>query len=479
MERFDVAVIGGGLLGCFAARNLCRWDASVLLLEAREDVCTGISRANSAIIYPGYDHKPGTLKASMTVRGNEAFGRLCEELDVPFSRCGSLMLSYGPKADAVLRSKYERGLQSAVPGLSLVSGREAEAMEPCLTPGVSSALYAPSAGTVNPWELCIAACENALQNGAQLSLNTSVLSIRPEQDGYRLITTQGDFFSRATVNCAGMQADQVQRLIFPCDVTIHPTSGDYLILDRDAGLHPSHIIQAEPEDGGKGLNAVPTVEGSLLLGPSERENGIDWSVSEAGLSFVRRFAGQVFPGFSEDHIIRSFAALRPNPQRPDGSSIGSFVIEHPAPGFRSLIGVKTPGLTCADQLGRYLAGETAADLRLSPSPDFSPGRSGIPRMKRLGFDTRCKAVRQNPDFGELLCRCEGITRGEVLEAIHRGAVTLDGLKHRLGAGMGPCQGARCRQKLIPILAEALGISEEAVTQSGGDSLVYGGADGTL
>ena len=305
----------------------------------------------------------------------------------------------------------------------------------------------PPAGTVNPWELCIAACENALQNGAQLSLNTSVLSIRPEQDGYRLITSQGNFFARAIVNCAGMQADQVQRLIFPCDVSIHPTSGDYLILDRAAGLHPSHIIQAEPEDGGKGLNAVPTVEGSLLLGPSERENGIDWSVSEAGLSFVRRFAGQVFPGFSEDHIIRSFAALRPNPQRPDGSSIGTFVIEHPAPGFRSLIGVKTPGLTCADQLGRYLAGETAADLRLSPNPDFSPGRSGIPRMKRLGFDARCEAVRQNPDYGELLCRCEGITRGEVLEAIHRGAVTLDGLKHRLGTGMGPCQGARCRQKL--------------------------------
>ena len=202
-------------------------------------------------------------------------------------------------------------------------------------------------------------------------------------------------------------------------------------------------------------------------------------MSEAGLAFVRRFAGQVFPGFSEEHIIRSFAALRPNPQRPDGSSIGSFVIEHPAPGFRSLIGVKTPGLTCADQLGRYLAEETAADLRLSPNPGFSPRRGGIPRMKRLRFDTRCEAVRRNPDYGELLCRCEGITRGEVLEAIHRGAVTLDGLKHRLGTGMGPCQGARCQQKLISILAEALGISEEAVTQSGGDSLVYGGVDGTL
>ena len=479
MQRFDVAVIGGGLLGCFAARSLCRWDASVLLLEAREDVCTGISRANSAIIYPGYDHKPGTLKASMTVRGNGSFDRLCEELDVPFSRCGSLMLSYGPKADAVLRSKYERGLQSGVPDLALISGREVEAMEPCLTPGISSALYAPTAGTVNPWELCIAACENALRNGAQLSLKTCVLSIRPEQDGYLLITTQGNLFARAIVNCAGMQADHVQRLIYPCDVTIHPTSGDYLILDRDADPHLSHIIQAEPEDGGKGLNAVPTMEGSLLLGPSERENGIDWSVSEAGLSFVRRFAGQVFPGFSEEHIIRSFAALRPNPQRPDGSSIGSFVIEHPAPGFWSLIGIKTPGLTCAGQLGLHLAKEAAAFLQLSPNPRFSPRRRGIPRMKRQGFEERCEAVRQNPDYGEVLCRCEGITRGEVFDAIRRGAVTLDGLKHRLGTGMGFCQGARCQQKLISVLAEALGISEAAVTQSGGNSVVYGGKDGTL
>ena len=479
MQRFDVAVIGGGLLGCFAARNLCRWDTSVLLLEAREDVCTGISRANSAIIYPGYDHKPGTLKAAMTVRGNESFGRLCEELDVPFSRCGSLMLSYGPQADTVLRFKYERGLRSGVPGLSLLSGREAETMEPCLATGVSSALYAPTAGTVNPWELCIAACENARENGTQVSLNTRVLSIRSEQDGYLLTTTQGDFFTRSILNSAGMQATLVQGFIYPCPVSIHPTSGDYLILDRDAGPHLSHIIQVEPEDGGKGLNAVPTVEGNLLLGPSERENETDWAVSEAGLTFVRCFAGQVFPGFSPEHVIRSFAALRPNPQRPDGSSIGSFVIEHPAPGFWSLIGIKTPGLTCADQLGMYLAEETAAFLQLSPNPYFSPCRTGILRMKHLNHAARREAVRQNPDYGELLCRCEGITRGEVLEAIRRGAVTLDGLKHRLGTGMGACQGARCQQSLISVLAEAQGVSEDMVTQSGGDSVVYGGRDGTL
>ena len=352
-------------------------------------------------------------------------------------------------------------------------------MEPCLATGVSSALYAPTAGTVNPWELCIAACENARENGTQVSLNTCVLSIRSEQDGYLLTTTQGDFFTRAILNCAGMQAALVQGFVYPCPVSIHPTSGDYLILDRDAGPHLSHIIQVEPEDGGKGLNAVPTVEGNLLLGPSERENETDWAVSEAGLTFVRRSAGQVFPGFSPEHVIRSFAALRPNPQRPDGSSIGSFVIEHPAPGFWSLIGIKTPGLTCADQLGMYLAEETAAFLQLSLNPCFSPCRTGIPRMKHLNHAARREAVRQNPDYGELLCRCEGITRGEVLEAIRRGAVTLDGLKHRLGTGMGACQGARCQQSLISVLAEAQGVSEDMVTQSGGDSVVYGGRDGTL
>ena len=331
-ESFDVAVIGGGLLGCFAARELCRWRLKTVLVETRGDVCTGISRANTAIVYPGYDHKPGTLKAEMTVRANAGFEQLCRELDVPFSRCGSMMLSFGEKADAVLRKKYLQGMENHVPGLRLISGEEAREHEATLNPDVRLALYSPTAGTVNPWQLGIAACENAIQNGVQLRLNTSVTGILADSGVYRLQTDRGELSARAVVNCAGLSADRVHALLFPSDIRIAPTAGDYLLLDRTAAK-PSHILQYEPEEKGKGLTMVPTVGGSLLVGPSERENSLDYAASEDGLASVRTLAKKLIPELNQEDTIRSFAAVRPIPQYRDGRRINSFVIEHPASGF--------------------------------------------------------------------------------------------------------------------------------------------------
>ncbi len=474
MREFDVVVIGGGLLGCFAARNLCRRKLHIALIEAREDVCTGVSRANTAIVYPGYDHKPGSLKAEMTVRANARFAELCAELDVPFSRCGSLMLSCGERADAVLREKYRNGLSMAVPGLRLLSGEEARELEPSLAPGVRSALYAPTAGTVNPWELGIAASENAAANGADLFLNTRVLGVRKTAEGYRIETDREVFACRAVLNCAGLYADKVQETLFPSEVHIVPDGADYLILDRVTDNRPAHIIQYEPEDGGKGFNAVPTVEGSLLLGPSERAGEVDFAVSEQGLAFVRERAEFVLPGLDLGGTIRSFAAVRPNPRREDGSSIGSFVIEHPAPGFWSMIGIKTPGLTCADELGRFAAEQAAAFLNAGPDESFDPRRRGIRKARGMSWEQRAAVIRSDPDYGEVVCCCEDITKAEVLEAVRRGAVTLDGIKRRTGACMGRCQGSRCQQKLLALLARELGIPESAVTKDGAGSEVLGG-----
>lgn len=473
MRDFDVVVIGGGLLGCFAARNLCRFKLHIALLEAREDVCTGVSRANTAIVYPGYDHKPGTLKAVMTVRANARFDELCAELDVPFSRCGSLMVSFGEKADAVLKKKYENGRAMGVPGLRLLTGEEALKLEPSLAPGVSSALYAPTSGTVNPWELGIAASENAAANGAALCLNTRALGIRQTCDGYRIETDQDVFSCRAVINCAGLEADRVQGYFCPPSVRVVPDAADYLILDRAVEHKPTHIIQYVPEDGGKGFNAVPTVEGSLLLGPSERENGVDFAVSAEGLSFVRERAAFVLPGLDLDGTIRSFAAVRPNPQREDGSNIGSFVIENPAPGFWSLIGIKTPGLTCADELGRFTAEKAAAFLNAGLNESFNSHRRGIKKVRGMSCEQRAAAIRSDPDYGEVVCVCEDVTKAEVLEAIRRGAVTIDGLKRRTGAMMGRCQGGRCQQKLAELLARELGISENEVTKDGAGSELLG------
>ena len=471
MKYCDVAVIGGGLLGCFSARELSRWKLDIVLIEAREDVCTGISRANTAIVYPGYDHKPGTLKAEMTVRANRSFDRLCKELDIPFSRCGSLMLSYGPRADTVLQKKLLQGQENGVPGLCLLSADEVKRLEPTLASGLSLALYAPTAGTVNPWQLGIAACENAARNGTELLLNTSVLAMREEAGTYVLETDKGLLSARAVVNCAGIAADGIQELLFPSSVRIIPTAGDYLVLDKLSANKPTHILEYEPEDKEKGMTVVPTVEGSLLLGPTERGNVVDFATTERGLTSVRTWAEWLLPGLVSGNVIRSFAAVRPNPQRPDGSSIKSFCIEHPAKCFWSLIGIKTPGLTCARELGFYIAEQLAKELSAEENPYFDPVRHGIRRSGEMSFEERKARVEQNPDYGEVFCFCEDITKAEALEAIRRGAVTIDGVKRRVGTGMGRCQGARCEKKIAELLAETLGIPESAVLKDGPGSKI--------
>ncbi len=476
MERFDAAVIGGGLLGCFAAREMSRWKLDVILLEAREDVCTGISRANTAIVYPGCDHKPGTLKAEMTVRANASFDRLCRDLDVPFSRCGSLMLSFGPMADAVLRKKLHNGEANGVPGLRLLDAESVYAMEPGLAPGLRHALFSPTAGTVNPWQLGIAACENAVYNGAQLRLNAKVEALHRDADSYLLETDRGTIRTRAVINCAGLAAHRVQEPLFPPSVRIVPTAGDYLVLDKNSAGKPTHILEYEPEEKVKGLTVVPTVEGSLLLGPSERDNTLDYATAENGLLWVREQAARLLPGLDFNEIIRCFAAVRPNPEQADGRSVHSFVIEHPSQGFWSLIGIKTPGLTCARELGQYVAAALARELGAEENTAFDPIRRGIQKAHTLSFDERQKLAAAQPDYGEIVCCCEDVTRGEILEAIRRGACTVDGVKRRVGTGMGRCRGARCEQKISALISEALRIPESAVTKDGmGTERVYHGA----
>ena len=485
MKKYDAVVIGGGLLGCFAARELMRYEIEAVLIEQREDVCTGISKANTAIIYPGYDHKPGTTKLSLTLRANAGFDRLCRELDVPFERCGSLMVSFGENADRVLQKKFENGLACGVPGLRLIGGDEARELETSLAEGVRSALFAPTAGTTDPWQLCYAAFENAKANGCDSLLNTKLLSIRREDGGYILKTDCGEIFSRTVINCAGLCADTVHEMLFEPSVRIIPQGADYMLLRRGSAKL-SHIIQHEAETG-KGVTAVPTVGGSILLGPTERDSEDELSaVSADGLAQIRTLSGEVLPGLRDGEVMRSFAAARPIIRSvtykngkvvPDGKSIGSFAIENPEPGFISFIGIKTPGLTCSRELGAMAAERTASHLNAKPRTDFDPMRRGIPRVRELDFESRMALVESDPDYGEILCLCEDITRAEVLDAIHRGAVTLDGVKRRCGAMLGVCQGSRCQQKIAELIAQELGIPEDAVTKSGGASHITGGRHG--
>jgi len=434
MEHFDTIVIGGGVLGCFAARNLSRWKLSVLLIEAAEDVCTGITRANSAIVYAGYDMKPGTRKAEMTVRANASFDRLCAELEVPFSRCGSLMVCSGPRGYISLAKKLEAGKQNRVPGLKLLSGEEARELEPMLSPNVTAALYAPSTGTVNPWLLGIAAYENALKNGCQARMRTHVTDIQKLPHGYHVITDKGSLSCRAIVNCAGLRAADIQDLIYPGGAAIRTDAADYLVMDPLIQT-PKYILFQETE-AGKGITAVPCVEGNLLLESPARDLGVPFATTREGMDFTKTAASELLPNLDTGAVIRSFGAVRPNPHRTDGSSIHDFCIEQPAGDFISFIGIKTPGLTCANELGQYAAERIAEALSAAPNPDFDPHRAAI----SAGDD-------------QIVCQCGHITKGQILEAIRRGATTLDGVKRRVGTGMGKCQGSRCAWEIETLLEE--------------------------
>ena len=436
MKRIDAIVIGGGILGCFSARNLRRWNISTLLLEKEEDVCTGITRANSAIVYAGYDNKPGSLKAAMTVRGNANMGALCEELEVPFSRCGSLLVTYDPASVPKLERKLVHGNANGVPGLRLIGGAEAEEMEPMLRPGVAAALYAPSTGTVNPWQLGIAAYENALYNGAEAKLGREVVDIRREENGYIVQTNEETFYCKMVLNCAGLWADAVQELAFCPSVHLELDGAEYLVLDELA-QKPSRVIFHQADSCGKGITAIPCVEGNLLISGVRKPMGTPFATTVEGLQELHRDTAALLPTVDLTKVIRSFGAVRPNPYKKSGESQHDYCIENPGPGFYSLIGIKTPGLTCANELGMHLAKLAAAYLAAAENREFCAKRKGI---------------RACDD--EIVCQCGQITRSEILEAIRRGATTVDGIKRRVGSGMGRCQGSRCAFKIERILEDA-------------------------
>lgn len=436
MKQFDAIVIGGGILGCMTARNLRRWQISTLLVEKEDDVCKGITRANSAICYAGYDNKPGSLKAEMTVRGNANMAALCEELEVPFSRCGSLLVTYDQGTVHQLERKYRNGVKSGVPDLQLLSGPEAEAMEPMLRPGVVGALYAPSTGTVNPWQLGIAAYENALQNGAEAVLNGQVHGIRKTEEGYIVETAEEAYLCKTVLNCAGLFADKVQELVFEPSMKLKLDGAEYLVFDSLAAK-PSRVIFHQAQGCGKGITAIPSVEGNLLISGVRKPLSTPFATSYEGLRELRTDAAGLLPELDLSKIIRSFGAVRPNPYRESGESIHDYSVENPGPGFYSLIGVKTPGLTCANELGYYLAQKAAEYLSAEENKAFDPKR---------------KAISEKDN--EIICHCEQITKAQILEAIRRGATTLDGVKRRVGSGMGRCQGSRCSWEIEKLLEDA-------------------------
>lgn len=456
----DVVIVGGGVCGCSLLYELSRYKLSAVLVEKENDVSVGTTKANSAIVHAGYDPHPGTKMARYNVEGNALVKELCEKLDVPYQQIGSLVLAFDADQDALVRELFDRGTQNGVPGMKVLSAEEVREMEPNVSPEVTSALYAPSAGIVSPWELAIALAETAVKNGAQVELNSEVTSIQPIDGGFRVTAGGKEIDTRFVVNAAGIWSDKINDMAVPHTFTVSANKGEYFLLDKSQGTLVNHVIFQCPSKVGKGVLVSPTVHGNLIVGPNaEDAEKDDLGTTGDGLAFVRKMALRSVPDINFRDSIRNFAGLRAN------TEIDDFLVgETDQKGFFNIAGIKSPGLTSAPAIARDMVrmlGE--AGLALDPKETFVDERHVV-RFKHLSHEERAAAIAKNPLYGQIVCRCETITEGEIIDALHRPLppCSIDGVKRRCGSGMGRCQGGFCGPRVQQIIARELGIPQEAV-----------------
>jgi len=472
---YDVIVIGAGISGASVARELSRYKLKIAILEKNNDVAEGTTKANSAIVHCGYDPVPGTLKARFNVLGNPLFDRLSEELDVPFKRTGSMVVAFNDEELQVLQDLYDRGMANGVKRLRILDAEEVAELEPNLNDTVVGALLAPDCGIVCPFELTVALTENALENGAQLFLNRQVEDIQKIGDEFKVITNDGVFKTRYIINCAGLHADEIYGMVTESDFRITPRRGQYFVLDKTAGNLVSMPIFQCPGKMGKGVLVLPTVHGNLLVGPDSEDvdEKTNFATTRARLDYVRAEAAKTCSRIPFNQCITQFTGLRATP---DG---GDFIIgaSDRVKGFINVAGIESPGLTSAPAIALHIV-EIMKEITggLEEKEDFNPRRRKVIRFSALSPEEKAALIKKDPLYGRIVCRCEQVTEGEIVDAIRRkaGATSLDGIKRRVRPGMGRCQGGFCSSRTMEILSRELQISVLDVVKKGKDSRVLTG-----
>ena len=467
----DVVVIGAGVVGCAVARELSRFDLRVVVLEKSCDVAEGATKSNSAIVHAGFDAKPGTCKARFNVWGNGLFESWCRELEVPFRRNTSLVVAFSSEEMPKLEELAANGEKNGVPGLRIAGQTEVRALEPSIGRDVCAALVAPTGGICCPYELTFRLAENAFANGVSFLFNRGVSSVkRNASGGWSVGTEDGRTLeTRTVVNAAGLYADVLNNQVSAAKLTIMPRRGEYLMIDKTyADTFHATVFQV-PTPMGKGVLVSPTVDGTLIVGPTaeDLENKTDTRTTAAGLEKIRQSANRVWNGFPVSGVISTFAGLRAHGDR------GDFVLgETPdAPGFFNAAAIESPGLTAAPALGIWLAERITDKLCAKEKKDFVCGSGHWQVFRTMSTAERAAAIARDPAYGKIVCRCETVSEAEILAAIRCriGARTLDGVKRRTRAGMGRCQGGFCTPRIIAILCEELGLEPEQVTKFGGGS----------
>ena len=472
---YDVAIIGAGVVGCAIARELSKYRVNACVIDREEDVCCGTSKANSAIIHAGFDATPGKLKARLNVQGNAMMDQLSKDLDIPFQRNGSLVVCTKDQNREDLEKLLEKGKANGVPDLRILEREELLALEPNLSDDITCALLAPTGGIVCPFHMTIAFAENAYTNGVEFFLNTEVRQIHKTDHGYQLDVLKKEtgttelMESKTVINAAGVYADVFHNMVSSQPLHITARKGEYMLLDKTAGTHVSHTIFQLPGKMGKGVLVTPTVHGNLLVGPTatDIENKEGVNTTAEGLDTLSQKAGISVKNLPLRQVITSFAGLRAHEDQDD------FVIGEAADaeGFFDAAGIESPGLSSAPAIGVMVAEMVAAKLNLNENPDFIGIRNGILNPNTLSMEERNKLIKEKPAYGNIICRCEMITEGEIIDAIKRplGARSLDAVKRRTRAGMGRCQSGFCSPRTMEILEREVPMSMFDITKNGGSS----------
>lgn len=472
---YDVAIIGAGVIGASVFRELSKYNIKTILIEKENDVSMGTSKANSAIVHAGYDPKIGTLMAKYNVKGNEMFEDLCKELSVPFKRNGSLVLAFNDEDLETINNLYINGNKIGVKGLKVLSKEEVLEIEPNLSHDIKGALIAPTGGIVGPFEYTIALVENGIQNGGEITLDAEVDKINKKDETFIIETKNGKKIeSRYVINAAGIYADKIHNMICKESFKITPRKGEYYVMDKSQGNLVSHTVFPCPSKLGKGILVTPTIHGNLLVGP----NAVDGDDKESlnttgdGLANIKKSAMHTTEKINFRDCIRTFAGLRAVPDT------GDFIVgeDKEIKGFVDVAGIKSPGLSSAPAIAEDVVNILKnAGLSLDRNLNFNGKREQVYFME-LSKEEKVELIKKDSRYGRIICRCESITEGEIIDAINRsfGKVSIDGVKRRCRPGMGRCQGGFCGPRVQEIISRELNINMEDIVQEKSNSVILYG-----
>jgi glycerol-3-phosphate dehydrogenase len=457
--KYNITIIGAGIIGSSIAYRLSKYDYSILVVDKENDIANEVSMANSAIVHAGHDPEDGTLKALLNVEGNRMYPQLCEDIGARIRHVGAYTVMTSPEQQATMDALIKRAEERNVP-YEVLTAEEARKEEPNLADDVIKVLSLPSTAIIIPWEVALKQMQVAVLNGTEVKLNCEVKAIRKNENGYVLETSQGEIETDYVINCAGLYADRIANMIAPLDIHTNPRRGEYFVLSHDAKDFVHHIVYPIPTDKGKGILAVPTVDENILLGPNAEETGSCEAINttSSGLGYIRQELARSVKNVPFHHTIRTFAGLRPSISTKD------FYIKK-AEGeenFLNLLGIDSPGIASAPAIARYV--DDLLKLPYEVKASYETKNPYRFNFQDLTPEEKDAYIKEHPAYGNIVCRCEQISEGEIIQSIHEvlGAHSIKSVKKRVRPGMGKCQGGFCQPLVLEILARELKVRPEDV-----------------